>query len=194
MRRFTGSEAARLGGYWWDVAPERYREPILWNVQMAERRGAFREAIGRAAEVFVWEDAGIPVLIVWIEAVARKGKTGFMHLFPAQSMDAEDAISLWEEFGAATGMDYLLGLVPAPYRGVKRLAETLGFTLLASLPKACFLAERGTISDGCLYGRSLETWMNADEWRSMRGRQGRPWRGGGKRIFPRSWPCRRDRG
>lgn len=157
MCRFTGSEAARLAGYWWDVVPVRYKAPILWNVQMPERRTAFRTAIVRAAEVFVWNDKGLPAFIVWIESMAREGKTGFMHLFPARSMEAEELFHLWKEFSAATGMDYLLGIVPAPCRGVRRLAESLGFTLLAALPKACFLAERGRISDGCLYGRSLGT-------------------------------------
>lgn len=149
IKTCKAGEAAALAAHFWDSLPPRQKAHTLWDFPFDARPQVLCECFKAADLVCISETSAC-----WF--FTYLGLTGAIHFAtigaPNERLFQEASIALKE---ARAFYLQLLAIIPTPFRGCRRFCEQLGFTRIADLPMACFLALHKRRVDGILYKKDI---------------------------------------
>lgn len=157
----------------WNMAGHAARNAAMWDLPASAREDAARKAISRASLAFFAYDAASPLAISWLAPLANgPALAGTFHFFACHMRRRRllECARLLLQHPESLLAPYksLLCFLPERYEPTRWLLQMCGFTRIASLPEACFMADQNTLEAGGLWlrnGEAAETFPPKAKWR-----------------------------
>lgn len=154
--RELGQDKILLACELWNLMDPRQRAQILYDLpDQSQKENAFYQAIQDAslACFFIPGHSPIPHAAAWARPACPGAATWVCHFaFAGYTTKTQQhtAASLFLQ-RLANLATMIISLIPKAWLGARKLAQSLGFQHLITLPKVCPLTQWHRLSDGCFY-------------------------------------------
>lgn len=140
----------------WDLMDPKQRAQILYDLpDQSQKEAAFYQAIQDAslACFFIPGHSKLPHAVAWAKPTCTGAQTWVCHFaFAGYTTPGQRLLAAQLFLQRLANMaSMIIALLPKAWIGPRRLAQSLGFTHIITLPKVCPLTQYQRLSDGCFY-------------------------------------------
>ncbi len=140
-----GPQAACLAPQIWAGLQDRHRDMLFWDCPPSSRAAWFSKVLRLAGLCAVgWQD-GRCLGAAWTVPFAQGARSALLHMAFAGAREQADACgsAFLKRVQEEGRLDSLCGIVPWPFRHMRRYAESFGFRSVCRIPGACWLPGHG---------------------------------------------------